>query len=297
MKYLFVFSVFLAIAAGRKLETIDSNSEPFECPGSGEFENPDDQSKFYYCILNGPEYLVTSVSCSPGFVFSAKLRQCVLETSNQPRDIPASSTVGDTTALDSEGTAATEPEQETSNETTTSSAPITTTTTVSELGSSETTTQEGQTTTPIPPFKCTRGGMFPDPTENSNYYLCVFTGFGYISILLPCFPGSVFLPDLQTCGRPNATIPTLPMDCKSTGYHPNPKDCHSYYYCEVDDQGYLFVSMICPVGTNYFPDMEACVSEDLFQCKTDDDSEDEEGSGSTAIPEVSTIGTTPLLQK
>lgn len=175
MKYLFVFSVFLAIAAGRKLETIDSNSEPFECAGSGAFENPDDQSKFYYCILNGPEYLVTSVSCSSGFVFSAKLRQCVLEASNQPRDIPASST-------------------------------ITTTTTVSELGSSETTTQEGQTTTPIPPFKCTRSGMFPDPTENSNYYLCVFTGFGYISILLPCFPGSVFLPDLQTCGRPRVPI-------------------------------------------------------------------------------------------
>ncbi|KAI7815262.1 chitinase [Rhyzopertha dominica] len=46
------------------------------CTGSGYVRDPNDCSKFYYCLFDGSDYIIYSFSCSNGLYYDSTLQQC-----------------------------------------------------------------------------------------------------------------------------------------------------------------------------------------------------------------------------
>ncbi|CAD7089852.1 unnamed protein product [Hermetia illucens] len=311
--------------------TTEANSD-FKCSVEGAFADPDSDSNFYFCFPNGEGgFIPITLSCGADQVFDADLLECVdLDISST--ESPAESSTPLPIVCSAEGVFA-DPEDDTKffycfenpdgsgyrevlftcplglvfdnqkkfcskSEVSQSSTEAATTL---QPESTETTEQDNETTT-LAPFSCTQNGMFADPSNDEHFYICIFDGFGYITISLQCTKDMVFIPDLYRCAPPDTPVPPpAPIKCNSVGYYPDPDSCQNYYYCYSNfDGGYLTIKMTCPPGTNYFANMQICVTDKVLKCKDghdDDDDDDDEGSGSISTTEASEETTSTTTAK
>ncbi|XP_037920314.1 cell wall protein DAN4 isoform X2 [Hermetia illucens] len=214
--------------------TVEPTTEPVSTTGEpSSTESPEETTTSETTTTTEPETTTTQPTTE----------EPIITTTEEPSSTPEDTTTEE--VVTAETTAATE--------------------TTTEVETTETTEE---TTTPAP-FECTRTGMFPDPTNEKYFYVCIFDGFGYIAISMQCSKGLVFIPDLYRCAAPDTPIPPpAPIECKSVGYYPDPHDCRTYYYCYSNfNGGYLTIKMTCPPKTNFFPKLKICVSNKVYKCK------------------------------
>lgn len=198
----------------------------FECPGLGNFPNPDDCSSFYVCG-SGEHALLR---CPGDLLFDAALQIC-----NNPQSVVCTT------------------------ETTTS--PVTTSSSTAKPSTStelpSPTTAVPTTSTQGPEPKCPTAGseFIENPADCATFYVCIEghydlaecpEGYGFDAITKDCVPGQEVgcLVTSSTTASPNA-----PVACPPLGQElfPNPSDCGSFYICHDG----TFDLITCPVGYEF----------------------------------------------
>ncbi|XP_046391375.1 uncharacterized protein LOC124159540 [Ischnura elegans] len=152
---------------------------------------------------------------------------------------------------------------ESSNCTTTESSTITATETNTDPEQNSTTPTK-EPPTPTPPFKCEKLGSFPDPQDCHKYYQCEINSSGIMTAEhRTCGPGQYFDPqdsicEIGSCINPTTTTKPPKFECESLGEFQDPVDCHHYYICKSDTNGFIKQHCECDDGMYFDPEFSSC---------------------------------------
>ncbi|KAF2346331.1 Chitin binding domain [Trinorchestia longiramus] len=86
---------------------------------------------------------------------------------------------------------------------------------------------------------------------------------------------------------PTTPSPTPSFICKREGFHPNPENCHQYYWCLGSSGDMVAHTFTCPSGLVFSKSVDGCEHPDRARCD-----EKKKRGGADATPATPTIPTT-----
>ncbi|XP_018021992.1 uncharacterized protein LOC108678154 [Hyalella azteca] len=104
---------------------------------------------------------------------------------------------------------------------------------------------------------CTKSGVFSNPSNCSQYYMCIRTSSGWAQKIFDCEDDLMFNDNTKNCSDP-CSWPTTTFDCTEEGRFADPSSCENFYLCIADPEeegDFIQTLKRCPL--NYIWDPNA----------------------------------------
>ncbi|XP_069685724.1 probable endochitinase isoform X2 [Periplaneta americana] len=113
---------------------------------------------------------------------------------------------------------------------------------------------------PFGSFNCPGVGIYPDPLDCHNFYMCGMSGIAWQGTCMRgtgTYDAVAGVCKVTGCtGAPSTTTASSAFQCTSVGLFPDPDNCHKFYSCDKDMQA---IPGQCMNGKGSFdPDMRVC---------------------------------------